>query len=67
MTDWTESEAWARGIAEAERQLALQPPADGAISVTLNRYPERTSYTMCLLCHRERGSMLCPHGAGQTG
>lgn len=61
MKDWTESEAWARGIAEAERQLALQPPADGTISVTLNRYPERVTYRMCLLCHRDRDSSLCSH------
>lgn len=59
--DPTQTEAWARGVARAERQLALQPPDDGTISVSLVRYPERTSFKMCLACHWERGSARCPH------
>jgi hypothetical protein len=58
------TEAWARGIAEAERQLALQAPDDGTVSVSLDRHgsgEDRIYFKMCLACHRERGSTLCPH------
>jgi hypothetical protein len=54
--------AWQRGLAQAEADFALQPPDDGTLSASLNRYPERTSFKMCLTCHRDRESEACPHG-----
>lgn len=59
--DYTQTEAWAAGVAQAERALALQPPDDGTLGVTLNRYPERVTYKLCRQCHHERGSRFCPH------
>lgn len=59
--DPTQTEAWARGIERAAIEAAQRPPDDGTISVSLVRYPERTSFKMCLACHHERGSALCPH------
>lgn len=60
--DYTKTAAWARGLALAAEELALLPPDDGTMSVSLVRYPERTSFKMCLVCHNDRESARCPHG-----
>jgi len=54
-----ETDAWDRGVALATEHLALRPPEGAWISVSLNRYPERTSWKMCVTCHGDWKS--CPH------
>lgn len=62
--DHTQTEAWARGVAAAEAELALIPPDDGTVSVSLDRHRSGEDYPyfkLCLACHHERGSALCAH------
>ncbi len=54
-----ETAAWDRDVALATEHLGLRPPPDGSISVSLNRYPERTSFKMCVACHAD--FTTCPH------
>lgn len=64
--DYTKTEAWAAGEAEALRQIALQPPDDHTISVSLDppgHDPDREYFKLCLLCSHKRGSKGCGHDA----
>lgn len=64
MTDYTQTEAWERGVRLAEEHLALQPPPDGTVTVSLDRHgsgDDRPHFKLCLACHHERGSKFCPH------
>lgn len=62
--DYTQAEAWSRGVAAAEAELARQEPDDGTISVSLDRHGSGEDYPyfkLCLACHHERGSARCSH------
>jgi hypothetical protein len=64
VTDYTQTAAWARGVALAESELALLPPDDGTASVSLDRHgsgEDRPYFKLCLTCHHERGSTRCAH------
>lgn len=63
--DYTRTAAWERGVAEAEAALALIPPPDGTITVSLDRHgsgDDRPHFKLCLTCHNDRESTRCPHG-----
>lgn len=61
--DYTTTEAWARGVELALAQLALQPPDDHTVSVSLDPpgHGDRTYYKLCQLCGWDRRSESCPH------
>lgn len=64
MTDYTQTEAYHRGVELAADQLALQPADDGTLSVSLDRHgsgDDPVTFKMCLACHRDRTSSACPH------
>lgn len=58
----TDTDPWKRGVAAAEAALALKPPDDGTVDVSLDRHgsgDERPHFRMCLTCHRDRA--VCEH------
>lgn len=64
MTDYTTTEAYRRGEAKAEADLALAPPPTRFVTVTTQ---ERGSYRLdtwqlCTVCHQpaERCTCRCP-------
>lgn len=61
--DYTETQAWLDGVERAKEQLALQPPDDHTVSVSLDPpgHGDRTYYKLCSLCGWARGSERCPH------
>jgi hypothetical protein len=62
--DYARSEAFRRGTEAAVARLALQPPDDHTVSVSVEgetSYDDRTFYKMCQLCTWPRASDLCPH------
>lgn len=63
--DYTQTEAWMRGVELAKAQLALQPPDDHTVSVSLDPpghdLYDRPYYRLCQLCGWARDGELCPH------
>lgn len=65
--DYTQTKAWRDGVERARTQLALQPPDDHTVSVSLERGdpsdPGSVEFIkLCKLCGWPRASKRCPHG-----
>lgn len=70
MTGYTGTAAWKRGVAAAEADLALMPPDDGTIDVSLDRHgsgDDRPWFKLCLTCHRDRSTNMCACGQNGAG
>jgi hypothetical protein len=64
MSEITQTEAYRKGVADAEARLALQPEPDHTVSVSIEgrtAWDDRTFYKLCQLCGWPRKSESCPH------
>lgn len=57
---WAGSEAFRAGVVRAEREMALQPPDDGLVTVSTAGYPDRAHFTLCRGCGQTRGNEELP-------
>jgi hypothetical protein len=60
----TSSDAYRRGVAQADAAAALAPPESDAIAVSVATYNgniERDYFKLCRLCGWGRDSGRCPH------